>query len=461
MELAYLPVTELSALVGSRRISPVEIVQSLLARIGDYDGELHTYITVCGGAALAAARTAEAEITAGRRRGPLHGIPVCHKDNIWTQGVRTTAHSLALQDFVPETDATAVARLARAGMVMLGKANTAEFATGGMMNHFGWCQNPWDHGVYCGVSSSGSAAAVAAGLAVAATGSDTGGSIRMPASFCGIVGLKPTYGRVSRHGLIPLSFSMDNIGPMTRTVADAALLLGAMAGHDPLDPHSAVVPVPDFTAGLGRDAAGLVLGVPRQHFFDLLEPVVAEAVAAALGQFESLGARLEAVDLPLASELAEASRTIVAVESYAAHRVSLGVRGHLYSERPRRSIEHGAACTPEQYAAAQVLRARWTEQVHGVLARVDALVTPTMATAPYPVAVWLNNDTERMGPGMTYHFNLARLPALTLPCGFTPAGHPLGLQLVGRAFDEATLLRIAHAYEQSAGWYRRRPPRYA
>lgn len=211
-------------------------------------------------------------------------------------------------------------------------------------------------------------------------------------------------------------------------------------------------------AGAG---AGLVLGVPRQHFFDLLEPMVAEAVAAALGQFESLGARLEAVDLPLASELAEASRTIVAVESYAAHRESLGVRGHLYSERPRRSIEHGAACTPEQYAAAQVLRARWTEQVQGVLARVDALVTPTMSTAPYPVAVWLNNDTERMGPGMTYHFNLARLPALTLPCGFSPAGHPLGLQLVGRAFDEATLFRIAHAYEQSAGWYRRRPPRYA
>ena len=298
-DLCFLPISILPDQVARRRVSPVEIVTALLDRIDRSNAGLCSYITVCAESALAAARQAEREIHAGQHRGPLHGIPIAQKDINLTRGVRTTAHSRTLIDYVPDHDATHVRRLAEAGMPLIGKTNTTEFAIG-TMDIFGTSRNPWDLSRYTGGSSGGSGNAVAAGLAVAATGSDTGGSIRIPASFCGIVGMMPTYGRVSRYGVIPLSWSMDRVGPMCRTVADCAVLLQHMAGHDPLDPTSSRRPVPDYHAELGREITDIALGVPRQHFFERLDPEVDTAVQTALRRLEALGARLEPLDLPRA-----------------------------------------------------------------------------------------------------------------------------------------------------------------
>jgi aspartyl-tRNA(Asn)/glutamyl-tRNA(Gln) amidotransferase subunit A len=272
-ELSFLSVTEASHLIDAGEISPVDLVTALLDQLEQRDALYNSHITVCRDSALRTAQSAERAIHRGERRGPLHGIPVSHKDICWTAGVRTTAHSKSMLDFVPDEDATFIGRLAERGMILMGKTNTTEFACGDMLE-FGYTPNPWNLSRYAGSSSSGSASALAAGLAIATTGTDTGGSIRFPASVCGIVGVKPTYGRVSRHGVVPLSWTMDNVGPMTRTVADAALMLEAMSGHDPRDPGTADEPIPDFGAELTPRLDGLVLGVPEQHFFDDLEPGV-------------------------------------------------------------------------------------------------------------------------------------------------------------------------------------------
>jgi len=437
-------------------VSPVEIVTALLDRIDRYDGALHSYITVCGDAALDAARRAERDIRAGRRRGPLHGVPISHKDISWTRGVRTTAHSRTLVDFVPEHDATHVARLARAGMIMLGKTNTTEFANGGM-DVFGVTRNPWDLAHYTGGSSAGSASALAAGLAVAATGSDTGGSIRVPSSFCGIVGLKPTYGRVSRYGVIALSWSLDNAGPMTRTVRDCALLLNAMAGFDPLDPSTARVPVPDFAAGLKKSLKGVVLGVPEQHYYDGLEPDVDRAVRAALRELKSLGARLEPVSLPRAGELAPAYTVIISTESFGAHAARLRRQAADYGTRSRRRISTGAFYSAAEYEHALQIRRLWVTELDQVLAKVDALVMPTLPQPAFTVEVQLQPSGPPDTSWGTRQFNLSGHPALTIPCGFTSAGLPVGLQFAAKAFDEGMLFRVAHAYEQATSWHERRP----
>lgn len=454
-ELAFTPVTELSDLIAARRLSPVELLQALLNRIDRYDGALSSYITVCREQALAEARLAETEIMRGERRGPLHGIPVAHKDNIWTAGIRTTAHSRALADFVPAQDATVIRRLRESGAILLGKANTAEFATGGAMDHFGFARNPWDPEAYCGASSSGSAVAIAAGLAVAATGSDTGGSIRYPSSVCGIVGMKATYGRVSRFGLIPLSHTMDHIAPMTRTVADAALMLTAMSGFDPLDPTTSHLPVPDFRAGIEAGIRGLKLGIPREHFYENLDPEVEGALKAALAHLESLGARLSPVDLPSAGRLSAAGTVLVSTESFALHRTALQQKMDLYGPRPRRSILAGAFFSAPDHLLAQQIREAWVREIGAVMAEVDALVTPTLGFAPFPIRTWF--DGSRDTSCCTRHFNMSGLPALTLPCGFTRSGMPIGMQIVARAFDEGMMFRVAHAYEQTTGWHKRRP----
>ncbi|HET8679791.1 MAG TPA: amidase, partial [bacterium] len=317
-DLPFLPVSVLSRLIARRQVSPVELVTALLNRIDRYDHALKSYITVCRESALEAAARAERSIMRGGRRGPLHGIPLSVKDISWTKGVRTTAHSRTLLNFIPDQDATHVGRLLRAGMILLGKTNTTEFANGNM-NITGLARNPWSIEHYTGGSSAGSANSIAAGLAVAATGSDTGGSIRVPASFCGIVGLKPTYGRVSRHGVIALSWSLDNAGPMTRTVRDCAMLLNVMAGYDPRDPNSARVPVPDFTAGLEKGVKGLIVGVPPNHYFGELEADVEAAIRTALRTLERLGARLEPVDLPHAGDLQPIYSVTIAAEAFGAH----------------------------------------------------------------------------------------------------------------------------------------------
>jgi aspartyl-tRNA(Asn)/glutamyl-tRNA(Gln) amidotransferase subunit A len=454
-QLDYLSLGELGRLLDERRVSPVEIVRSALERIERYNGRLTAYVTVCGEAALAAARAAESEIyRAGRQRTRLHGLPVAHKDISLTKGVRTTAHSRCLIEYVPERDAAYVTRLADAGMIMVGKTNTTEFACG-TMDVFGVARNPWDPARYTGGSSAGSAAALAAGLAVAATGSDTGGSIRIPASFCGIVGLKPTYGRVSRNGLIPLSWSMDHVGPMARTVADCALLLSVMAGHDAADPTSARAPVPDYTDGLEASLRGVVLGVPEQHFYEGLDPDVDGALRAALRHFENHGARLEPVDLPLAGHLAGAGGILMLAEAYGLHAERLRRRAADYGTRTRRRIASGACYTSGEYEAAVRIRTAWTRQVSGVLERVDAIVTPAAPFPAFPVEVQLADPPDTSWG--TRHFNLSGHPALVLPCGFTTTGLPIGMQLAAPFFDEAALFRIAYAYEQSTPWHTRRP----
>jgi len=454
-DLAYLSLTELGRLLDARRVSPVQIVRAVLDRIEGYNGRLASYITVCAERALTEARRAEQEITSARRRRTrLHGLPIAHKDISLTNGVRTTAHSRCLIEYVPDRDATHVRRLAEAGMIMLGKTNTTEFACG-TMDLFGVARNPWDLSRYTGGSSAGSANALASGMAVAATGSDTGGSIRVPASFCGIVGVKPTYGRVSRYGLIPLAWSMDHVGPMARTVADCALLLSAMAGCDALDPTSARAPVPDFAYGLDAGVRGVVLGVPHGHFYEGLNPEVDAAIRAALRHLESQGARLEPVDLPLAGHLAGPGGILIMAEAYGLHAERLRERAADYGTRTRRRIASGGCYTSGEYEAAMRVRVAWTRQVARVLERVDAIVTPTLPHVAFPVETQLTDPPDTSWG--TRHFNLSGHPALTLPCGFTAAGLPIGMHLAGRFFDEAMLFRIAHAYERSTPWHSRRP----
>ena len=453
-DLCFLPIGILADQVARRRVSPVEIVTALLDRIDRFNLGLCSYITVCPESALEAARRAEREINAGQHRGPLHGIPIAQKDIHFTRGVRTTAHSRTLIDFVPDHDATHVRRLAEAGMILIGKTNTTEFAIG-TMDIFGTARNPWDPSRYTGGSSGGSGNAVAGGLAVAATGSDTGGSIRIPSSFCGIVGMKPTYGRVSRYGVIPLSWSMDHVGPMCRTVADCAILLQHMAGHDPLDPTSSRRPVPDYRAELGREIADIVLGVPRQHFFERLDPEVDTAVQTALLRLEALGARLEPLDLPRARDIGPVGWALMMAEAFGQHAARMRHQFGQYGFRARTRIASGAFITAADYQEAAQIRTLWTMELQEALRRVHAVVTPTM---PFPA---FSVETQNADPPDTtwgtIPFNLSGHPAITVPSGFTGAGLPIGMQFVGRVFDEGMLFRIAHAYEQSCDWHKRRP----
>jgi aspartyl-tRNA(Asn)/glutamyl-tRNA(Gln) amidotransferase subunit A len=454
-DVCYLSAADLSNRIERRALSPVDLVAALLDRIGRYNDLLHSYITVCADTALREAREAESEIVAGRWRGPLHGVPIAHKDIVFTRGVRTTCHSRTLLEFVPDADATVVRRLREAGMILLGKTNTNEFATGGT-DIFGVPRNPWDTSRHTSGSSAGSGNAVAAGLAIAATGSDTGGSIRGPASFCGIVGIKPTYGRVSRHGVFPLSWSMDHVGPMARTVADCALLLRAMAGPDPLDPTASVRAVPDYTAGIGAGVRGLTLGVPAQHFYEQLDPEIDRVVRAALKRFEELGARLESVDLPRAAETNPAGRVLIAGEAFGLHAPRMRRRWAEYGRRARQRIAAGLFYTAAEYQQAAQIRALWCRELSQALSQVDAIVAPTMPCPAFTLEV------EAAGPPpnvsrFTIPFNLTGHPALSVPCGFTAGGLPVGLQLIGKAFAEGILFRIGHAYEKHTEWHRRRP----
>ena len=454
-ELCYLSAVELSDRIERRSLSPVEIVTALLERIAHYNDTLHSYITVCGETALRDAREAEREIAAGRRRGPLHGLPVAQKDIIFTRGVRTTCHSRTLLDFVPDADATVVRRLADAGMILLGKTNTTEFATGGT-DVFGVPRNPWDTSRYTSGSSAGSGNALAAGLAILATGSDTGGSIRGPASYCGIVGLKPTYGRVSRHGVFPLSWSMDHVGPMARTVADCAVLLRAMAGQDPLDPTASGRPVPDYTEGIDAGVRGLTIGVPEQYFYDQIDPEVDRLVRAALGRLEELGAHLEPVDLPRAADAAPAGWLLIAGEAFGVHaprmrRQWARVRAARAAAHRRGRVLHRRGVSAGRPAPRAVV----PRALAGAPA-VDAIVTPTMPSPAFTLEVEAAGPPADTGK-FTIPFNLTGHPALSVPCGFASGGLPVAMQLVGKAFDERMLFRIGHAYEQHTEWHTRRP----
>ncbi len=455
-ELTDLGIAELGRRYRQREISPVDVATAHLRRIEVLDKTLNSYVTVTAERALADARAAEVMLKRGDA-GPLAGIPVAYKDLYATRGVLTTAGSAVLADWVPDHDATCVSRLQGAGMVMLGKLTTHEFAFGIQFpgHRFPPARNPWNLDHIPGGSSSGSGAALAAGLTVGALGSDTGGSIRGPAAFCGIVGLKPTYGRVSRAGVVTLSWTLDHTGPMTRTVEDCALMLQALAGHDPADPASSREPVADYSAGLTSGVKGLRVGIPRDYFFHDVKPEVSAAFEAAMATLSKLGAEVREVQIP-SIWAAPALMVIMLTEAFAYHARDLRERPGLYGEVLREKLLAGALFTADEYVQAQRLRSRLREDTHRALEEVDVLATPTTpGTAPAFKTV-LDPDFPFARSNMA-PFNMTGLPTLALPCGFSPDGLPISLQLAGRPFEEAAVLRAGYAYEQATEWHRRRP----
>lgn len=465
--LTFASVTELVRMIATKQVSPVEVVRAHLERITALDGSLKSFITVTADAALAAAREAEAAMTAGRPLGPLHGVPLGLKDLYDTAGVRTTGGSKILAQRVPSADATVVRRLRDAGMISLGKLNMVEFAYGpeGLNPHYGHARNPWDPRVHrmTGGSSSGSGASVAAGLVPVALGSDTGGSIRIPCSLCGLTGIKPTYGRVSRAGVLPLSWSMDHVGPMTRSAADAALVLGAMAGYDAADPTSSVLPVPDYMAALTGDVRGLRVGLLRSFFLESATLEVRAAVEAAARALEKAGAVVDDVALPSIRHVAAGALAVVAAEAMTYHAAWLRSRRADYDPEVSTRLMVGAFVTGVHYVRGQQARALIRREVDDALVRHDVLVAPA---TPIPAPA-IDERQTALGDGasdvrsalirLTRPFNFSGHPACSVPCGFSGGGLPIGLQIVGRPFDEATVLRAADAYQRVTDWHTRRP----
>jgi len=462
MPLEMMPALETIVELGPRlrrkEVSPVELTRCCLDRIEKLNPALNAFITVTGDSALAEARAAEIEIARGEWRGPLHGIPVALKDLIDTAGTRTTAASALFEHRVPIEDAEVVRRLRRAGAVFLGKNNLHEFAYGGssLVSFFGDVRNPRNSAHIAGGSSGGSAAAVAAGLCYAAIGTDTAGSIREPAALCGCVGIKPTYGRVSARGVIPLSSSMDHVGPLAATVGDAAAVLQAIAGYDRLDICSADVPVDDYVSALGGSTKKLRVGIPRRYFYDDLDEEVRAAVEQALAVIGTLVAQVLDVQIEVSSD-----RTVQAAESFAYHADNVAQTPELYQPETLRRIRSGAKISAGEY----ILRRREMDQerrkAHEFFADVDLLVTPTMPI-PAPAIADLKKDPAALRPAElallrnTRPFNVWGLPAVSVPCGVTKSGLPIGLQIAGPPWREDLVLRLAYAYELATEWHQRR-----
>ena len=456
-ELHYQTIAEASRLIQGRRISPVELTQAFLKRMKALDQRLNAYLLPLEEQALDEARQAEKDIASGGWRGPLHGIPIGLKDIYNTAGIPTTGHSALFRNHIPAEDATTVALLRQAGAVILGKLSTWEFAIGGASFDLPWppARNPWNTAHDPGGSSSGSGVAVAAGLAMGAMGTDTGGSIRGPASWCGVAGHKPTYGLVSRRGVLPLAFSLDHAGPLCWTSEDCALMMQVLAKHDPLDPGSAAVPVPDFIGALGGTLAGLRIGVPR-HFFEhdvVCEPEVLAAFNESLSVFRSLGASVRDVTLPPLGLFTDVNSLITAVEAFAIHGSWLRETPELYGERGRLRIMAGAFVSGETYVNAQRERARLVGIVAGMMKDVDLLMMPTRQM----VSPVLGQYDSSAGPSLTRPFNMTGYPALSVCNGFASSGLPISLQIAGRPFEDHVVLNAGHAFETATGFRKRRP----
>ncbi len=452
--------------VGRGEQSAGSVFDQAYARAEACNPSLNAFITWSPERGAEEARVVDEVIAAGERPRPLAGVPIAHKDILATEGLRTTAGSRLLAGHLPSEDATVVARLSNAGTSLVGKTNTHEFATGttGTVSHFGAVRNPWNLDHMTGGSSSGSAAALAAGMIAAATGTDTGGSIRIPSACCGVVGLKPTYGRVSRSGVVPFAWGLDHVGPMARRVRDLALLLTAMAGPDPFDRSAATEATVNFAATLDEGVEGLRFAVPTFQFLELASPAVADAVREAGRTFEELGARRVDVDMP--EEIAHVGPAAIAVflaEGGAVHRNTLAHHPEAYAEETRAFLQLSAHVGADTYLQAQRLRTLICDGMARVFQQVDLLLTPTLpTTAPRLDARTIDGvdgplDVRAALTLFTRPFNLTGLPALSMPCGFD-GELPMGLQLVGRAFDEATVLRAAQAYETATRWHDRRPP---
>jgi aspartyl-tRNA(Asn)/glutamyl-tRNA(Gln) amidotransferase subunit A len=449
--------------LAAGEFSAVELLEATLARAAETEPAVHAYVRPMAESARREAAVADAERRRGRWRGPLHGIPIGVKDLCHTAGVATEAGSRVLEGFVPDRDATVVERLRAAGAVIAGKTVTHEFAYGQDVPP---TRNPWDTRCYPGGSSAGSGVAVAVGSAAGAIGTDTGGSIRVPASVNGVVGLKPTYGRVSRAGVFPMSPTLDSVGPMTRTAEDCAVLLGAIAGHDPRDPGSLREPVPDYAAGLGGGVRGLRLGLDRDYFlYPLVTDEVRAATGAALRQLEELGAGIVEVRIPELEYAPLAGMAVLLADTSEWHRRLLRTRGDRYSPGVRLMLELGELVLAPAYVRAQRARAALRERIRSAFAthRLDCLVGPTLPTTTMPLedlSVDLAGDEEQaLSPFLHHCFlgNVIGVPALSFPCGFGGSGLPIGLQVYGRPLAEATLFRIAHAYQRVTDWHTRRP----
>jgi aspartyl-tRNA(Asn)/glutamyl-tRNA(Gln) amidotransferase subunit A len=459
-DLTHLTIAEAADLLARREIASVELTEAHLRRIDAHDTHLNSFITITSDHALTQARAADAELTRGVRRGPLHGIPLALKDLYDTAGIRTTAGSTFFADRVPDTDARAVTLLYQAGAVLLGKLNMHEWALGvtNINPHYGPSRNPWDPSRITGGSSGGAAAALAAGLCMGALGSDTGGSIRIPASLCGIVGLKPTFGRVSLQGVIPLSWNLDHAGPMARTVTDAALLLQAIAGYDPDDPVSVALPVDNLLATLDAGVTGWRIALATDAHFGEADPEVISAVRRAATVFEELGARVEAVDLSQGREAAQMNALMTTSDAAAFHRDRLRDHPHRFGADVLARMERGAQFTSTEYILARRFQSEWRRRLERLFEQFDLLLTPaTPITAP--VIEGLDSiEAARQLTRCTAPFNLAGLPALSLPCGLSAAGLPIGLQIVAAPWNEARVLRAGRAFENATQWHRQTPP---
>jgi len=460
MDLTELTISEAAEGIANRRISPLELTRACLERIQRLDPLLNSFITVTPETALEAARQAEAEIQTGGARSRLHGIPLALKDLYETRGVLTTAGSLFFQDYIPDEDAAAVQKLAAAGAVLLGKLNMHEIALGvtSTSPHYGPCHNPWDLSTICGGSSGGSGAALAGRLCLGSLGSDTGGSIRIPASLCGVVGLKPTYGRVSQRGMVPLSWNLDHAGPMARSVRDAALLLQVIAGYDPLDPYSIDVPTDDYLEQIESGVSGWRVALACDAFFtEATNPEVWEAVREAARIFAGLGAVVEEVSFPDARQAALANGLMTTSDGAAFHQERIQSQPERFGEDIRQRLQAGAAYTSSEYALARRTQAVLRRQFASFFDAYTILLTPTTPVTAPPIEGPNAVEQARLLTRFTAPFNLTGLPALSLPCGFTSAGLPIGLQIVSRPWAESTVLRAGYAYEQAAGWGGRKP----
>ncbi|MBB3085195.1 amidase [Geodermatophilus sabuli] len=454
MQPYELTLTAAAEEIAAGRLSPVELTDSALGRIEATEPAINAFVHVCADLAREQARTAEAEIAAGRYRGPLHGIPLGVKDIYDTAGIPSTSSSKVREGYVPDTDAVAVERLRSAGMVMVGKTHTHEFAYGGRTHT---TRNPWDTSRIPGGSSGGSGAAVAVGSCLVGMGTDTAGSIRIPATLCGTVGLKPTHGRTSRRGVTSLSWSLDHVGPLTRNVRDAALVLDVIAGHDPLDPASVDVPVPGYAAGTTGDVRGLRIGVPTNFFFDHVHPDVEASVRAAVDVLVGVGAQTREVTIPYPDQVLAAEWGIVLPEAAAYHQEALRTKGELYRPETRMQLEVGELVLATDYIKALRVRTLIQRAWAQLFADVDVVVAPVQPFAAPVVdqmdVTWPDGTTESVDLAMvrlTSPANLTGLPSIALPTGFDAAGLPLGMQLMGRPFDEATLLDAGTAYEAAA-----------
>ena len=448
-ELHYLTLRDVAELIRRKKISPVELTNAVLARIDRVEPKVHAFVTLTRERALDAARAAEREIMGGRYRGPLHGIPVAVKDTHYTKGVRTTCASPVLAEFVPPFDATVVTRLIDAGAVLMGKTNLPEFSSGSFGNG---TNNPWDLSKPPGGSSSGNAAGLGAGMFFAASGGDTGASIRGPAALCGVVGLKPTYGRVSGYGVMKLSWSVDHVGPMTRTVEDNALMLNVVAGLDPEDWATADVPVPDYTRALRRGVRGMRIGIPAQSLVKGFHADELKAFEEAQQVFQRLGARIVEIELPPTLRLMGDAHNIIRIcEAASYHEPFLAAKADMYGpSNVRRDVEAGALLTAGQYLRAQKMRKIFLKQMLAAFAPIDVMITPESVPAGESSSAGLNPHSP---------FNDTGFPGMAVPAGFSasPPGLPLSIQIVGKPFDEESVYAAGYAFESETRWHERRP----